>query len=512
METAVRRQDTIVALALVTLVAAGMRIAVLPFATTDGGDSIYRVWIALRWLEDPGFITHGTWGPLHFYMLGALMAVIPDTVTAPVLLHVVLGIAAPTLMYAFVRIEFSSHRAALLAALTFAVYPILVRNSVSVRAETPFVLMLLASMVCMALARGNDGRWQQAVAAGLFLTLAGMLRYEAWALIPFMTVMLWRNRRFAAVFLATAMIHPTIWMTTSTIELGHPFASTNWSSTWERTFMARGSLGAYARLSAALGFTALPFKGLTWLVAAASATGAAIAVATRHRSAAWLIPLVALTTLLAISVFRGSLVPKHNYTATIGTMLIPFSALLYTRLGIDRLRATTFALTALLMVGSVLVLSQRPILVRLGLQSIACISPVPTIKNQAVSLSIPAAVTANVDADTGGFISDFYDWGSTPYVALLTRLHPDRIYRAPGAPNRPVDLAKLDAFLSRHPTGVLLIQHDSRFAGAIGFDGRTATVGGRLLRLEPVTTFPWRDRRVRSSPDLELFRYSAEDV
>ena len=108
-------------------------------------------------------------------------------------------------MYAFTRIEFSNHRVALVVALTFAVYPILVRNSVSVRAEAPFVVFLLGAMVFLSLARKDGGTWHQAFAAGLCLTLAGMLRFEAWMLIPFRALVRWRKRRLAAVFVATLL-------------------------------------------------------------------------------------------------------------------------------------------------------------------------------------------------------------------------------------------------------------------------------------------------------------------
>ena len=197
---------------IVLIVAVGLiiRLVVLPFATSDGGDSAARVWIAWSWLSNPSMMPNDVWGPLHFYMIGPVIWLFSDTVNAPVALHVVFGVLAPDLMYFFVRVEFSNHRTALLAALTFAVYPILVRNSVSVRAEAPFIAFMLAQMVFLALARKASGAWHHAFLAGIFLTLAGMLRYEAWMLIPLFALVLWRQWRLAGIFIGASMVFPTI--------------------------------------------------------------------------------------------------------------------------------------------------------------------------------------------------------------------------------------------------------------------------------------------------------------
>ena len=76
--------------------------------------------------------------------------------------------------------------------------------------------MIRTPSTFLSLARKAEGAWHHAMAAGLFLTLAGMLRYEAWMLIPLFALVLWGKWQFAAIFTAASMIFPTVWMAAST--------------------------------------------------------------------------------------------------------------------------------------------------------------------------------------------------------------------------------------------------------------------------------------------------------
>src|SRR5262245_5578215 len=73
-------------LVAVGAVALGARLAVLPFATSDGGDAPSKVWMASEWLSHPQLLTHGVWGPLHTYLIALALWIVPDLVRAPVAL------------------------------------------------------------------------------------------------------------------------------------------------------------------------------------------------------------------------------------------------------------------------------------------------------------------------------------------------------------------------------------------------------------------------------------------
>ncbi|UCG75721.1 MAG: hypothetical protein JSV95_13585, partial [Gemmatimonadota bacterium] len=83
MPRARRSREVVVGLLLVLLLATA-RVLFLPDATTDGGDPVSRVWRTMRWLEDPHLITHGEWGPLHYYLMAPVLWIWPDPVHATV--------------------------------------------------------------------------------------------------------------------------------------------------------------------------------------------------------------------------------------------------------------------------------------------------------------------------------------------------------------------------------------------------------------------------------------------
>jgi hypothetical protein len=265
----------------------------------------------------------------------------------------------------------------------------------------------------------------------------------------------------------------------------------------------------------AISFPYLILKGMNLLVGLLAATGALIGLLTRDRASIWLVPLVGLSTLLTFGVLRGTLVPKINYTLTIGTMLLPFAAVVFKRLDIEtwspgRYLGSALALLAMMASISCAVswegLKPGPVVQRLA------ISSVPRIENQAIALSLPPVIAQQLDGADEGLISDFYGWGATPYVELLMRVHPDRIFHAPFAPNLELDVEDLAKFLDTYPEGVLVLLAGSRFADRMGpTSAGQSKVGGRSLALQPVGSVDWPATGEGSEDSsLEIFRYHVQ--
>src|SRR6266540_2099251 len=229
--------------AAVVVLALAARLSALPFATTDGGDAPSRVWAGWEWLSHPRLLTHGVWGPLHTYLIALSLSIVPDPVHSPVALSVLFSVASAAGLYWFVRLELGESRAALLVGLTYAVYPIAIRNGVSVRSETPFVFFLLLAMIGLARARGEAGAWRHAAAGGIALTLASMLRYEAWMLLPLLALPLRRRPRLMLIFAACALAHPVLWTIGNWLHSGDPFYGFTAAARWELESMGRGRLG-----------------------------------------------------------------------------------------------------------------------------------------------------------------------------------------------------------------------------------------------------------------------------
>lgn len=493
---------------LLVLFLAAARVVLLPDATTDGGDSVSRVWGSIRWLEDPHLITHGVWGPLHTYLMAFVLWIWPDPVSGPVGLHVLIGVATPLLVYAFTRTAIAGPRAALLVAATYAIYPIAIRNSLSVRSEVPFVLLLLGAMIFLELARGDRGSWKHAVAAGISLTLAAMLRYEAWMLIPLLAFLLWRKPRLMGVFIACALIHPLFWMVGNGVHSGDPLYSVNWATRWEREGMGKATIPLSTRMLSALRYMGTILRGMTLPMGIIALAGAAVALIRRERCRAWLLPVAGLVLLLMWSIARGALVPKVNYTATIGTMLFPFAAVVWRRLGVEGWPVSRVLGLGAVVIGLMVFSTRWSWMNAVGLAELKSFHPVPTIQNQDKALTLPAIINRHMPGEPA-LINDFYGWGTRSYVALLTRIEPDRVLLVQGAPNRDIDLERMSAFLARHPEGILVALEGSRLSKAIELEGgKTARVGELTLLLEGVHRIPWPPGD--PPPHLDVFRYRLE--
>jgi Dolichyl-phosphate-mannose-protein mannosyltransferase len=479
-------------LALVFLVALGVRLALWPLATIELADSVSRVWIAWRWLSDPTLITHGVWGPLHFYLMAPALWWFQDPIAPPVAVHIAVASLTPIVVYLFTRHEFGGRRASLIVALVFALYPVAVRTSLQTLSEAPFILFLAICLLFLARARGPRGRALDALIAGLSLTLACMLRYEGWMLIPFLAVLLWRRPRLMLMFTGMALIHPIFWMIGNQINSGDPFYGFNWASHYERIAQGRSVRPIGARDRSVLELAWFTVKGMIPLLAIPIALGAGLAVVHRSRQALWLLPCGGLFVLLVIGCLRAAFKPGIYYTITFGLFLIPYLAELLNRIRLERLNRSWFALLTVAGVASLLLVSVSDSLRSMPVvRWIVGVSPVPGFPEQDAAIRLVDLIAPQIRAPDDGLVSDFYGWLPSYYVALLTHLHPDRIFLASGVKNEASDPAALGIFLDQHPQGVLLLLAGSRFCGAFGFEGDRASVEGRVLSLVKVANVPW---------------------
>jgi hypothetical protein len=395
----------------------------------------------------------------------------------------------------------------LLAALSYSVYSVAVRNGVSVRSETPFAFFLLLGLIAVARARREDGSWRQAAAGGVALTLAAMLRYEAWPLIPLLAALLWRKPKLLILFGACALIHPVIWMVGNWRCYGDPLFSMTAASRFERVAMGREQRDRWALMLQALSYPGMVLRGMGLLVGIISVAGAVLALVRRQPSRVWLLPLAGLLGLLCLSVARGSLVPKLNYTEGAGMLLFPFSALVYDRLGVARWRAASFGLVTLGILLSSAVFSCKTCLARVGLGLLGS-SPIPRIENQELALQLLPIIAASLPDAGAGLISDNIGAGTTSQVALRTYLPRGQMYLVCVPADRPSDFEYLSTFIDRHPRGVLIALSGSLLSETLRIaPGSTSATIGRIgVALEPVQSVRWPGTGGR---ELTIFRYAA---
>lgn len=474
---------------LLIALALAARLVALPFSTLDSADSATRVWMSWRWLDHPSLITEGVWGPLHFYLIGAALRLWPDPVATPTALHILLGSAVPVVVYLLAEELFGERRPALLAGVAWSIYPIAIATSVVAASQTPFALFFGLALLFLARARrpSKTGAWP-AVLAGLAFGLASMLRYEAWLLLPFLTLMIIHRPRQAGLFLAVGLIHPVFWMTGNLLAHGDPFYSFTWASEWERDAMGGGAAMTLSNVTQSVReLVERTARGLSLPLSLLIVTGVGGSLVRGRRWLVWLLPPLGLFLLFVVGTARGSLVVKWPYTATYGLLLMPFVAYAGHLIGVGRWSPRRFAASLCGLILLVAACTVRPLWRDLPVLWRLYAPAAPAFEAQSGAEEVLELVRSARRPGADALVSDFYGWLPTYYVALHTGWHPDRIVVAEGAPNVPLDVSELERFLVEHPKGVLVTREGGRLTSLIRFyeDG-SATFGTVRFLTEPV--------------------------
>ena len=464
-------------LILIALLGIGIRLLAYHFATTNSSDPITRVWIAWRWLSNPDIISYGVWGPLHFYLIAFSIAILRDPIIAPVLLNIFFSVASAVLLYYFTNNEFHDKTASIIVTVCYIFYPIAVRESLMPTEIPPFLFFIILSMLLISKARQGQGSWKNALFAGISLTIAGMLRYEGWMLIPFFGFLLWKRPKLMFTFLITSLIHPVFWMTGNWIHFGDPLYSFNWASNWNINIEgANENIDIGNIINRIRFYPTSTLSGMTPIIAAFCLAGASLSLFRKEKHAIWLIPFLGLLCLFIFSTVRGSLGFEDKYTVTFGTLLIPFGAEFYKYLKINKLTSKIKFYILVLITGSIIFFSYPNM-------------AIPGYNQRHEIKILSNTINSNLQEPDDAFISDFYGWGDTHYVALMTRLYPDKIFLALGGLHQKINLDGLYNFIHSKPAGVILLNRNSRFTNALSFNGLDKVkIGNTFLTLDRIRT------------------------
>lgn len=208
------------------------------FSDNSGGDAAARVGITAQWLQQPDFrLAFGAYGPGHFWLIGLFSLFLPNITTAGRLLSLVLGIASIFLVWKLTQ-RLYGDAAAILALAIFSFYSLHIGYSSTSSAEVPFLFLLLASLYFFFTYLQLNQTWRLAV-AGLFLSVAESMRYEAWVFFFAMSVALiglvvltngkvqlgWSQLKPLLVFGCTGALWPTLAMVGSWRAYGDPMRS-----------------------------------------------------------------------------------------------------------------------------------------------------------------------------------------------------------------------------------------------------------------------------------------------
>jgi hypothetical protein len=127
---------------------------------------------------------------------------------------------------------------------------------------------------------------------------------------------------------------------------------------------------------------------------------------------------------------------------------------------------------------------------------------IPRVKYSAEIQEIATAVDRHLDRAKDAFICDYLGLSMTFFIALKTRLHPDRIFLAPGERYPLYDPDHLSELMSRHQDGLLLLKSGSWFDGLLrDGSGDELKMAGRIVKADALDHF------AVAGTDITLYRY-----
>ena len=322
---------------LIALLAFVFRLVLFPYSQVTDSDAVSRVIIAEVWLIHPNWILSGVWGPFHTYLNALALFLYNDRVIAPIALHMLFGglIAVP--VYRFTARLFNTN-SALVAAIIVAFSPLVVRNSLQPMAEVPYVFFVATCM--WFLIRGMQEKpatvkWF--IWAGIFLTVAAGMRYEAWVLIALFTLVVLLNKKWKGLvaFWSAAMIFPVSWMVGNYLEYGNFLYSVDYASYYNtvvhgvndnETILLKIQRLVFFPLSIfhiyPLGLLAVLFPVVLLTISKKQFS---------KMQMTWLIPFCVMIVVFIYKAMEGTLLMQHRFSITLFLLILPFTAVIIPR-------------------------------------------------------------------------------------------------------------------------------------------------------------------------------------
>lgn len=430
------------------------------------------------------------WGPLHYYLLGGALAVVPDQLIAPILLNVLLATGTAILLYAFTCIEFSQ-AGATFVALAYGLSPLVVRHSLMAVSETPFTFFVAGSLVLAALARKSDSCSYAALSGGS-LTLAGALRYEAWVLIPFfyaviswpgsvgrahrtLTMLVAGLSRRSLCFLASSLVFPVFWMVGNWAHSGDPLYGINAARSWQLDVLSINEHLTLPRLvERVVFFPSMVLLGPTPVISTFALLGLCLATGRERARALWLLPFGGLLGVLIVQAVTGGVLLKGRYSLVLVMMLFPFASLLF---DVFEGKART-----LLPVLTVVIALPFVIFTQVSWWWFEEANPIPRLQTSE-RLEVDSVSRLVERSGPGGLLLEA--WDRMLHLAIMAGRKPDQVFLVHGTRRHAVfDCDRLIQFLSRRPSGSVVVRRESSW---IQFKSpHELTFGGCPVDLEVV--------------------------
>ena len=472
-----------------------IRSIALLFTSSVEGDAAERVYLAWQWLDNPEFITHGIWPPLHTYLIAASMWLVKDPILSPIWVNICFACATAVPLYFFTKNEFGE-KASWFVAGAFLFYPISFRNSLMALSDTPFTFFVALSLLFISQARKIDGSEKDAIIAGLALTLSSMLRYEGWVLIVLFGFLISHKPKLLLFFLISAAIFPIFWMLGNYLHYGDPLYSIHYQEQFEINL--RQSSGGMTSKQIIIRWLFFPISlifGMTLAIFSLSINGIYQAIFEQKR-VIWLIPFIGLLALFTYKSVTGSLALATRYSLTLGMFLLPFAALTLEKITNPRKKVIIGGLA----IFSMLPFSYIPALISPLTSSLFGVEISPKNSPKSSLAAIPRATKSdralielieqqNIPRDRGLIMVNF-DFERSQNVTLNNRMHYQHQFHLYRGFTGKQELNKLGTFLNNYPEGLIAFNdRDAETENPLMLQHNNLTISGypQTLTLEKIS-------------------------
>lgn len=456
------------------LIALIIKLIFISSADSVDADAFSRIIWAENWLDDPSVITEGIWPPIHYYLVAFTIWLGGEHVVSPIVLQIVFSVATLIPLFLFTKREFTE-QGAIVVCLIYFLSPIVFRNSYHALSGIPHAFFIICTMNFLSLGLRSKGL-KYFVFAGLSVTIAAGLRYEAWLLIAVFTFMLLLKReiKFMIIFWFAAMIFPIFWMIGNYLA-HHDFlyglsGAYHWNVIMEGVNDAVSSADKAIRLiyfplfffilSGPLLILVLLFRGLK-----------SVRKTFKQERMIWLLPFLVLFVVFVVKAFNGTLLLQHRFTILLTVLFIPFLAVLFEEGEKWRFKRTiTLASLVFLPFSNALFYFPLDNLIsnkewktsfwNLRVNAATGLTRLPKILDPEVEIQ-KKVLTKHLAKDQG-LILDFDNWMNTSNIALNTRPESKMVFILDGSKHGIIDTSKLDEFLLKYPSGLILAKCNSK--------------------------------------------------
>jgi 4-amino-4-deoxy-L-arabinose transferase-like glycosyltransferase len=449
------KKKIIVVILFITL----LKLILLPYTQTVNPDAITRVFDSIKWLDNPIWIKQSVWGPFHFYLNAAILKIWYNPVFAPKILNIIFSSLTLIPFYYFTRREFNSN-GAFIASIFLAISPILFRNSFMALSETPYLFFLASSINYIS--KGiQERKTFHFFAAGVLITIASGLRYEAWLIMAIIGIYLFftKNIKQSVVFSAFALIFPIIWMVQSYLATGNFLFGIQGNYKWTLEVMNNNANLNFEDYLRRIWY--FPFM---WVIS----LGPPIAYILIKDfikfkknfqpdlyKNLWFILLIVTFVFFQYNAFKGVLLLQPRFVGTLILFSLPFVAH-YFKLN------TKQNIKNAIIFGFVMVSFSF-------FYNTSNVKPVPRL-NDPSAIEVAAFINENSDINKDGLFIDFWNWQNTHFIGLHSGIHPNNIYILSPYFSKNEITYYLDSLFSKFETGILVTTKNSKLNSLINYN------------------------------------------